>query len=781
MSDTPRTLNAAQLAARKIKAPTRRTKPSSNSGDDGHQAPLFAPMPTSNFGAQNGGGMFGGGMASANNSFNFAAPLQANFGGSVSFPPSSTPSAIGNGADNDEAARRNKPFQMTGFGSGAASPAPQAGGGLFGQSAPANPFSSTPQPQAPSSGFSFGASSNQPASNPFSFGQSAQAPPATGGFTFGQSATQNAPVNNPFQTSQAPSSTPGLSFGSTATTTQAPGGFSFTASQPAAQPANPFASFGNGTPAEKPATPSFTFGQTQPQGGSQAGSLPGSQTPSRAESPASFNFGTAQTPAANKPAGGAFTFGQSQAQTSAPAQTQAPNLFGQATPAAAAPANPFAQPTPAAAAPASNFFGKPAGQETAAPLNPFAPTGANPFANIKIPETATSPAPSSNFFGSQTSRSVSPEKDMSGTESAAEPTPSLFGAATKQPTIANDLFKSQTPKPAEQPSSSPAKSIFSNFGAVATPVKPMFGGGGKGDTPSLFGAPASQTPKAPPPATDLFGKPKVTEAPKAAGSPFGKPADAITIFSQPEQRNGAIDTIDNANEKPLANGDTALSEINNGAKSPSRNASTLTSKLGEINSSTRLTPPTNTFQPQTKSPSRNNQTFQPTPTPTATSTDLVKVPDTSNMEISEFQKVVLERAEEYDENELFSKTHKAEIARIIAKYFPPTLSPRQQLEAYAAIQIKALKRRAEIDLENATQPAKRMRIKEQLADSEQDVKQWSVVQAKRVEKRKADSLPDDGGMNGEGSNKRQKAAEPKVSKAPLFGSPAKANAEKVCG
>ncbi|KFZ14740.1 hypothetical protein V501_03090 [Pseudogymnoascus sp. VKM F-4519 (FW-2642)] len=773
MSDTPRQLNAAQMAARKIKAPTRRTKPSSNhGGDDGNQAPLFAPMPTSNFGAQSAGGMFGGGAPSANNSFNFAAPLQANFGGSVSFPPSSTGSAMGNVSDNEEAARRNKPFQMTGFGSGAASPAPQASGGMFGQSAaaPSNPFSSAPQPQAPSSGFSFGASSNQPTSNPFSFGQSAQAPPATGGFTFGQSTAQAAPVNNPFQTSQAPSSTPGLSFGSTAPTTQAPGGFSFTASQPAAQAANPF-SFGNGAPAEKPATPSFTFGQTQPQGGSQAGSLPGSQTPSRAESPA-FNFG-AQAPAANKPAGGAFTFGQSQAQTATPAQTQAPNLFGQPTPGAAAPSNLFGQATPAAAAPVSNMFGKPAGQEAAAPLNPFAPTGANPFANIKIPDAATSPAPSSNFFGSQTSRSVSPEKDMSGTESAAEHTPSLFGSTMKQPTIANDLFKVQ----AEQPAPSPAKSIFSNFGAATTPAKPMFGGQ-KTDGTSLFG---SQTPKAAPPATDLFGKPKVTETPKAAASPFGKPADAIKIFSLPEQRNGSIDAIDNANEKPLANGNTALSEINNGAKSPSRNASTLTSKLGDINSSTRFNPPTS-FQPQTKSPSRTNQAFQFTPaTTTTTSTELVKLPDTSIMDISDFQKVVLERAEEYDENELFTKAHKTEIARIVAKYFPPTLSPRQQLEAYAAIQIKALKRRAEIDMENATQPAKKMRIKEQLADWEQDVKQWSVVQAKRVEKRKADSLTDDAGMNGEGSNKRQKPAEPKVQKAaaPMFGSPAKSNSDKA--
>ncbi|OBT79529.1 hypothetical protein VF21_01310 [Pseudogymnoascus sp. 05NY08] len=773
MSDTPRQLNAAQMAARKIKAPTRRTKPSSNhgGGDDGNQPALFAPMPTSNFGAQSAG-MFGGSAPSANNSFNFAAPLQANFGGSLSFPPSSTASAMGgNASDNEEAARRNKPFQMTGFGSGAASPAPQAGGGMFGQSAaaPSNPFSSTPQPQAPSSGFSFGASSNQPTSNPFSFGQSAQAPPATGGFTFGQSTAQAAPANNPFQTSQAPSSTPGLSFGSTAPTTQAPGGFSFTASQPAAQAANPFQSFGNGAPAEKPATPSFTFGQTQPQGGSQAGSLPGSQTPSRAESPA-FNFG-AQTPAANKPAGGAFTFGQSQAQTATPAQTQAPNLFGQPTPGAAAPSNLFGQPTPAAAAPVSNMFGKPAGQEAAAPLNPFAPTGGNPFANIKIPDAATSPAPSSNFFGSQTSRSVSPEKDMSGTESAAEPTPSLFGSTMKQPTIANDLFKVQ----AEQPAPSPAKSIFGNFGAATTPAKPMFGGQ-KTDGASLFG---SQTPKAAPPATDLFGKPKAPEAPKAAASPFGKPADAIKIFSQPEQRNGSIDAIDNANEKPLANGNTALSEINNGAKSPSRNASTLTSKLGEINSSTRFNPPTTSFQQQTKSPSRTNQTFQFTPT--TTSTELVKLPDTSIMDISDFQKVVLERAEEYDENEFFTKAHKTEIARIVAKYFPPTLSPRQQLEAYAAIQIKALKKRAEIDMENATQPAKKMRIKEQLEDWEEGVKQWSVVQAKRVEKRKADSLTDDAGMNGEGSNKRQKPAEPKVQKAaaPMFGSPAKSNSEKA--
>lgn len=150
------------------------------------------------------------------------------------------------------------------------------------------------------------------------------------------------------------------------------------------------------------------------------------------------------------------------------------------------------------------------------------------------------------------------------------------------------------------------------------------------------------------------------------------------------------------------------------------------------------------------------------------------------MEITSLKKVILERAAEYDETNFFSNRHKTEIARIIAKYFPDTISPRQQLEAYAAIQIKHLKRCAEQDLEKVHQPHKRMKIKEQLADSEQDIRNWSVLQAKKAEKRKADSLTENGDTPEDSANKRQKPSEQRNQNDPIFGSsPAKVMLEKA--
>lgn len=817
-SDTPRKVNAAQLAARKIKAPVRRNKPAP-SHPDGNQVPLFAPMPTLSFGPSSGGNPFG----TANNSFNFAAPIQTNFGSSVAFPNATPTPSISEDPRADttgeEAARRGKPFQM--FGSGTASPAPQQQGGMFGQNntgfgnSSSNLFGSASQPPSQTSSFSFGATNNQnqPASNPFQFSQNAQQPPSSSVFNFNASASQAAPVNNPFQFSAQQPGTPSTSFGSTVQA-EKPAPFSFGASQPAAPSSNIFGGFNAGTPAEKPATPSFSFGQTQSQGGSQ----PGSQPSSRPASPAVFNFGKASTPvpapAQEKPASSVFSFGQTaQGQpstTPAPATT---NMFGQVNATAAAPSNPFGQSTQAAtasnlfgqsskpvAAPSSNLFGQ-TSQQTPAPVTGlFGQQPANPFANIKVPDAAPSPASSTNFFGSQTSRSVSPEKNMTGTDNVSGTSLNLFGASTAQPSVPSNQFASQKiqstnnlfGKPA-QDVASPAKGIFGNLPGVPSPSKTTFGGEqNEGPRESLF---VPQTPK-PTGATDLFGKPKAAEIPSVSEKETPKPtvnlfakssatppahvfADAaqktpapINIFAQ-STRSSESNTDSNIQES--TNTVSALSEISNGAKTPSRNAP---AKLSEVNSATKLNAPQPQLQPE--SPSRTILDSTSVSSDLTTATTLLH-PNKTEEEMSSFKEIILERAEEYDETETFSKAYSNHIAKVIAKYFPTTLSARQQLEAYAAIQIRCLKRQAELTLRSELRPEKRAKLIELARDKEIEVERWGELQARKVEKRKADSL-DDSESSDQGSNKRQKPSEtPKdrAQKAPAYASPVKAILDKV--
>jgi len=826
-SDTPRKVNAAQLANRKIKAPVRRNKAaSSHHDDDGNQVPLFAPMPTLSFGPSSGGNPFG----TANNSFNFAAPIQTNFGSSVAFPnPTPTPSISEDpraDTTGEEAARRNKPFQM--FGSGTASPAPQQQGGLFGQNntgfgnSSSNLFGSASQPPSQSNSFSFGATNNQnqPASNAFQFSQNTPQPPTSSVFNFNASASQATPVNNPFQFSAPQPGTPSTSFGTTAQA-EKPAPFSFGASQPAAPSSNIFGGFNAGTPAEKPATPSFSFGQTQSQGGSQ----PGSQPSTRPASPAVFNFAKASTPvpapAQEKPASSVFSFGQTpQAQpstTPAPATT---NMFGQVNATAAPPSNLFGQSTQAApasnlfgqllkqvAAPSSNLFGQ-TSQQTPAPVTGlFGQQPANPFANIKVPDAAPSPASSTNFFGSQTSRSASPEKNMTGTENVSGTSLNVFGASSAQPSVSSNQFASQKiqstnnlfGKPA-QDVASPAKSIFGKLPGVSSPSKGSFGttfGGEQNEGPreSLF---VSQTPK-PTGATDLFGKPKAAEIPSVSEKEIPKPpvnlfakssaTPPTNIFADTAQKTPApinlfaqstrsSESNHDSNVQESTNTVSALSEISNGAKTPSRNAPAINAKLSEVSSAAKLNAPQPQLQP--KSPSRTIMNSTSVSSDLTTATTLLHT-DKTEAEMSSFEEIILERAEEYDETETFSKEHSKHVAKLIAKYFPSTLSARQQLEAYAAIQIRCLKREAEPALRSELRPEKRAKIIELVRDKEIEVKKWGERQAKKVEKRKADSL-DDSESSDQGSNKRQKPSETskdRAQKAPAFASPAKAILDKV--
>lgn len=119
------------------------------------------------------------------------------------------------------------------------------------------------------------------------------------------------------------------------------------------------------------------------------------------------------------------------------------------------------------------------------------------------------------------------------------------------------------------------------------------------------------------------------------------------------------------------------------------------------------------------------------------------------------------------------------IARVIAKYFPTSISPRQQLEAFAAIQIRNLKKSVRSTIESEQHPAKRATAIHVLEDMEKDIKRWGQTQARRVEKRKADRLEDYETSN-EGPNKRQKPLEAaKPIAPPIFGSPVKSISDKV--
>ena len=157
---------------------------------------------------------------------------------------------------------------------------------------------------------------------------------------------------------------------------------------------------------------------------------------------------------------------------------------------------------------------------------------------------------------------------------------------------------------------------------------------------------------------------------------------------------------------------------------------------------------------------------------------MTRVPEKSATELASFNAVVLERAADYDANPLFAQSSNAAIARLVATYFPADISPRQQLEAFAAIQMHQLKRRYRADVEAAaTHPAKKMRVRRDYEDGSRTVEQWGALQVGKIEKRKADEMAGDE-VNGEGANKRQKSAAAAAAtmngqKGQIFGSPAK--------
>jgi hypothetical protein len=507
MADQPRQVNAAQLAARKIKSlppkrragtatPQRMENPATNSS--------FPPSTQSGFGNNTGGGGLFGGNISAPGSFNFAAPAQISFGGDTM--PTFGASSNNNGrpensdATAEEAARRNKPFQMGGFGGAAASPAPSAqSGNIFGQNntggfgasasvqAASNPFQMPTS--APSSNFGFGATSNnQPAANPFSFGQSAQpqtaSQPASKGFSFGATSQQENKPSKPF------------SFGQTQTQ-----------QQPQLSAPN---LFGNTQASNQPSKNPFAFGQSQTQA-------------SAPKSPAVFNFGATSTatPVADKPTGNLFSFGQTSttqqpappaptfsfgatAATSKPAETPTANKFsfGQMSGAPTTSSGNIFPPTPAQA-PISGLFGQ---SSQSQPASTFAGFGSTP-APAQALKTGlfgevSKVTPTTTFGGSASTPAPAPAMNLFGQSSQAQPASTAGGSASNPaPAPSTGLF-GQIPLP-----SATGSNLFGNLNKAATPAANPFASltTMNGST-NLFGAKkeaSASPPKSPP--KNLFG------------------------------------------------------------------------------------------------------------------------------------------------------------------------------------------------------------------------------------------------------------------------------------
>ncbi|KAG4436362.1 hypothetical protein IFR05_008152 [Cadophora sp. M221] len=428
--DTPQRANAAQMAARSIKAkPKGRTGGRAMAGPRPDSVPQFAQP------SQNSGGLFGGSVKGTG-SFDFSAP------GGVSFPPSfgsnATPSPDvsdneGRFAGDDRAMKRQ--FGGPSTMQQVQQPSP------FGQSAP-NPFGASAV-QTGGSIFPFGGSSgtsfsnpnpgSAPASNPFSFGGNSQPVSASPSISFGSGAVENKPANSPFQFGQQNAQP--QSFNSP---------FQFNSSASQQQPAAPQA---------QASTPVFNFGSPAPQ-----------NTPQPPVSKSPFTFGSTSTQ--EKPATTPFLFGQNPAPPATSAMT-----FG-SKPATAPPmSNLFGTSTPQPAPP-TNFFGTALQPST---NNLFGGlSAASPSTNSLFGSREPSPAPASNIlFGGLAA-------NTSSTSTEPPPTPNLFGEQKPQastnifggfnkPAATNDMFSSQA-KP-----STPTNNLFGKPNLEQTGTKNLFG------------------------------------------------------------------------------------------------------------------------------------------------------------------------------------------------------------------------------------------------------------------------------------------------------------------
>ncbi|KAK0117047.1 hypothetical protein ONS96_012889, partial [Cadophora gregata f. sp. sojae] len=415
--DAPQRANAAQLAARNIKAKPKGRTGRTVTGSRSDSIPQFAQP------AQNGNGLFGGSIQGSG-SFDFSAPGGMTFAappfGSNATPSPDVSDSEGRFPGDDRAMKR----QFGGSSTMQQSQPATVQSGSFGQSS-VNPFGTSTAQAAPGGNiFSFGSSTGPATSDAFNHGNT----PTSNLFSFG-GISQPAPAS------------PSVSFGSGPPADSKPAGSPFQFGQQATKPQSfnsPF-NFSSSAPQEKPATPQpqksaslFNFGSTAEQ------NTPQSQAP---KSPFIFGSKVAQEKSATTP----FVFGQNPA----PVSNSGVNFGSQ----------------PATALPLSNLFGPSTSQPVLTPkvFGPTAPTSnlfgsttpsmnnlggsrdespASTSNNLFAKPPATTPStsgslPTSNIFGEQ--RPPAPNNIFGGLNKPSS-TANGLGSTGKTLTAASNLF-----------------------------------------------------------------------------------------------------------------------------------------------------------------------------------------------------------------------------------------------------------------------------------------------------------------------------------------------------
>jgi hypothetical protein len=617
--DTPQRANAAQLAARSIKAkPKGRTsRPGLSQPNSSNSVPQFAPMPgqgPNGFNPGGGGGGLFGGAVQAPSTFNFST----GSGPSLSFPPTnfgSTPSSAsmfgGNTSSAPETERvedtRNPKRQFQGASQSGQQNAAFETPNLFGQQKDStNMFGGSAAPA--SNGFSFGnsvsqsfppaAASSQPASNPFNFSASA-APKSPFSFTsasaqssapapsspFGNgSSTADKPSSNPFsfgQTSQTSTSTPAINFGSTPTTSAPVStGWNFNSTSSTTAPAS--------------SDTGFKFDSTT------------------TNAPASSGFKFNRTPAAAAPASPAINFG-SKADTIAPASPGGFSFGSTAKPAEST----------------NNLFGNTASQPASPSFGPFGATTKSQSPNLFAHLNQPTPSPTeplstqeqggakadTNYFASQTQKPAASPFSFGGQEQKpATPTTNTFGGqqSTPDPITAN-LFGGGQQSTAQPAAAKPTSNLFANSGKTSdlfgkpsgTPAKPADSSSGTQEQApaktDLFGNLGQNTTKA---NNSLFQSQEQTPA-KPSSTPFGSfgqtPAKSVN-------NNNVFNTTPQAPPKPnpFANlnapAPAASTESSETASKPATTNGLFGSQPGKSNTPSNLfggssTPATSSSEP----------------------------------------------------------------------------------------------------------------------------------------------------------------------------------------
>jgi hypothetical protein len=504
MAETPRQVNAAQFAARKIKAAKSVT---ARHGNTGMRKPGLTG--STSFGGQDassGGDLFGGGFAPPTaNTFDFNIPSSISFGNNsgntTPFGGSDTEQDARADITGEEAARRNKPFQID-FAQSQTVPQQSSNAtqrtplSALGQpngllAAPEdgknNPlqFGRSPSP-ATTNVFNFGSTSTQqqqqqqqPA-NPFSFNQPGQGARETSPFKFGTPPAQNQLASSPF------------SFGQNQNSAQA-------------QPASTGINFGSTQATQPPSSSTFSFGQAQSQPQPTTSSISFGSTPAPAQ-PTTNIFGQPPAPVST-PA--ISIFGQ---QNQQPASS---NVFGQAT----------QKPTIS-----NNLFG----QSNAQPAS-----SDNIFAQLNPPKDA-----SNNIFSSQGQQSTPPAQALFG-ELKPAPANNLFGGNKQSNLPAVNIFGSvDNNSTASSGSSSFKPSTESpNIFSSSQSSNSLLGGQPTGAAPNIFGNKASSTT-----ASNVFGGQSQSSGP--AYNLFGhlnQPTPQVTGAGTSEGPKNIFDASQNVN------------------------------------------------------------------------------------------------------------------------------------------------------------------------------------------------------------------------------------------